>query len=130
MIADLTQATATTITALRQAFQIQRLLERDARGGTRYTEIIKAHFNVSSPDARLQRAEYLGGGSAPVGIQPVASTVPTDLDPGEPLGTLAGVGTSELHNHGFTKSFTEHGVILGLISMRADLTYQQGLNRK
>ena len=127
--ADLTNATATTITALRQAFAIQRLLERDARGGTRYTEIIKAHFGVSSPDARLQRAEYLGGGSSQVGIQPVASTVPTDLDPGEPLGTLAGVATAELHNHGFTKSFTEHGILLGLISVRADLTYQQGLNR-
>ena len=126
---DLTSATATTITALRQAFQIQKLLERDARGGTRYTEIIKAHFNVSSPDARLQRAEYLGGGSGRVGIQPVASTVPTDLDPGEPLGTLAAVGTAELYNHGFTKSFTEHGVLIGLISVRADLTYQQGLNR-
>ena len=129
IVADLTQATATTITALRQAFQIQRLLERDARGGTRYTELIKAHFGVSSPDARLQRVEFLGGGSSPVNIMPVASTVPTDLDPGEPLGTLAGVATASLHNHGFTKSFTEHGVLLGLISVRADLTYQQGMNR-
>lgn len=129
MYADLTTATATTITALRQAFQIQKLLERDARGGSRYTEIIKAHFNVSSPDARLQRVELLGTGSTPVNIMPVASTVPSGLDPDEPLGTLAAVGTAEIRNHGFTKSFTEHGVILGLLSVRADLTYQQGMNR-
>ncbi len=130
LIADLTNATATTITALRQAFQIQRLLERDARGGTRYTEIIKAHFQVSSPDQRLQRVEFLGGGSSPVNIMPIAQTVADSSGQDQrALGDLAGVATASLHNHGFTKSFTEHGVILGLISVRADLTYQQGMNR-
>ncbi|RLA51448.1 MAG: phage capsid protein [Gammaproteobacteria bacterium] len=127
--ADLTTATATTINQLRQAFQIQKMLERDARGGTRYTEVIKAHFQVSSPDARLQRPEYLGGGSSTINITPVANTIPTDLDPTTPQGTLAGFGTTSLHNHGFTKSFTEHCVLIGLVNVRADITYQNGLNR-
>lgn len=127
--ADLSQATSFTINQLREAFQIQRLLERDARGGTRYIEIIKSHFGVTSPDARLQRPEYLGGGSSPVNISPVASTVPTTVTQETPQGTLAAVGTASLNNHGFTKSFTEHCVIIGLVSVRADLTYQQGLNR-
>ena len=127
--ANLAAATSVTINELREAFQIQRLLERDARGGTRYIEIIKSHFGVTSPDARLQRPEYLGGGSSHVNINPIASTVPTATSPTEPQGTLAGVGTSSLYNHGFTKSFTEHCVLIGLISVRADLTYQQGLNR-
>lgn len=127
--ANLASATSVTINELREAFQIQRLLERDARGGTRYIEIIKSHFGVTSPDARLQRPEYLGGGSSYVNINPIASTVPTATSPTEPQGTLAGVGTSSLYNHGFTKSFTEHCVLIGLISVRADLTYQQGLNR-
>ncbi len=125
--ADLSTATAATINQLRQAFQIQKLLERDARGGTRYTEILKAHFGVTSPDFRLQRSEYLGGGSSPVVISPVAQTSETLV--GSPQGTLAGYGTVGLHNHGFTKSFTEHGVLIGLVSVRADLTYQQGLPR-
>jgi len=127
--ADLSSATAATINQLRQAFQVQKLLERDARGGTRYTEIIRAHFGVTSPDARLQRPEYLGGGSQAINIAPIASTVPTDLDPAEPLGTLAGVGTAVINQHGFTKSFTEHSLIIGLVSVRADLTYQKGLDR-
>ena len=128
--ADLSDATAATINQLRQSFQIQKLLERDARGGTRYTEIIRSHFGVTSPDMRLQRPEYLGGGSSPVIITPLAQTQRTDT--GEaPLATLAGVGTSTMSGkrHGFTKSFTEHCVIIGLISARADLTYQQGLER-
>ena len=129
IFADLSQATTITINELREAFQIQRLLERDARGGTRYIEIIKAHFGVTSPDARLQRPEYLGGGSSPVNINPVASTVPTDIGVNTPQGNLAAIGTASLHNHGFTKSFTEHCVIIGLVNVRADLTYQQGLNR-
>ncbi|AXL15214.1 major capsid protein [Microviridae sp.] len=128
--ADLSAATTITINELREAFQIQRLLERDARGGTRYIEIIKAHFGVTSPDARLQRPEYLGGGSSVVNISPIASTVPTSLPNNPtPQGNLAAVGTSTLHNHGFTKSFTEHCTIIGLVSVRADLTYQQGLPR-
>ncbi len=125
--ADLSEATAATINQLRQAFQIQKLLERDARGGTRYTEIIRAHFGVVSPDARLQRPEYLGGGSTPVNVTPVQQTSSTDGT--SPQGNLAGFGTATLLNHGFVKSFTEHCVILGLISVRADLNYQQGLSR-
>jgi hypothetical protein len=130
LIADLSDATAATINALRESFQVQRLLERDARGGTRYTEIIRSHFGVISPDARLQRPEYLGGGSTPVIINPVAQTSGTGLTGGtSPLGNLAGVGTALASNHGFTQSFTEHGVIIGMVSIRADLNYQQGLRR-
>lgn len=125
--ADLSSATAATINQLRQAFQIQKLYERDARGGTRYTEIIKAHFGVVSPDARLQRPEYLGGGSSPININPVAQTSSTDGT--SPQGNLASIGTLQLNGHGFTKSFTEHTIIIGLISVRADLNYQQGINR-
>jgi hypothetical protein len=128
--ADLSEATAATINALRESFQVQRLLERDARGGTRYTEIIRSHFGVISPDARLQRPEYLGGGSTPIIINPVAQTSGTGLTGGtSPLGNLAGVGTALASNHGFTQSFTEHGVIIGMVSIRADLNYQQGLRR-
>ena len=130
MFADLSQATAATINQLRQSFQIQKLLERDARGGTRYTEIIRSHFGVISPDARLQRPEYIGGGSTPVNINPIAQTSGTgQTGQTTPLGNLAAMGTALAHNHGFTQSFTEHGVIIGLVSIRADLTYQQGLNR-
>ncbi len=125
--ADLSSATAATINQLRQAFQIQKLLERDARGGTRYTEIVKAHFGVTSPDARLQRPEYLGGGSTPINISPIAQTSSTDVT--TPQGNLAAMGTAVLSNHGFTKSFTEHCVVIGLVNARADLNYQQGLNR-
>lgn len=130
LYADLSDATASTINALRESFQVQRLLERDARGGTRYTEIIRSHFGVISPDARLQRPEYLGGGSTPIIINPVAQTSGTGLTGGtSPLGNLAGVGTALASNHGFTQSFTEHGVIIGMVSIRADLNYQQGLRR-
>ncbi|AXH74128.1 MAG: major capsid protein [Microviridae sp.] len=126
--ADLSAVTAATINALRQAFQIQKLYERDARGGTRYTEIIRAHFGVTSPDARLQRPEYLGGGSTPININPIAQTSAVPSQP-SPLGNLAAMGTASVHNHGFTKSFTEHTLIIGLVSVRADLSYQQGLDR-
>jgi hypothetical protein len=130
LYADLSTATAATINQLRQSFQIQKLLERDARGGTRYTEIIRAHFGVISPDARLQRPEYIGGGSTPININPIAQTSGTNASgTTTPMGTLAAMGTALAHNHGFTQSFTEHGVILGLVSIRADLTYQQGLSR-
>ena len=130
LYADLSAATAATINQLRQSFQIQKLLERDARGGTRYTEIVRAHFGVISPDARLQRPEYLGGGSAPLIITPIAQTSGTGAS-GQttPQGDLAAVGTVLAKGHGFTQSFTEHGVIIGLVSVRADLTYQQGLSR-
>ncbi|WNK14684.1 MAG: major capsid protein [Microvirus sp.] len=127
--ADLTQATAATINQLRQAFQIQKLYERDARGGTRYTEIIRAHFNVVSPDARLQRPEYLGGGQTPINLYPIAQTSGTGGYTATPQGSLAAYGTTHMHGHGFTKSFTEHCIIIGLVSVRADLNYQQGLNR-
>ena len=130
LYADLSSATAATINQLRQSFQIQKLLERDARGGTRYTEIIRAHFGVISPDARLQRPEYLGGGSSPIVISPIAQTSGTSASgTTTPLGNLAAMGTSVASHHGFTQSFTEHGVIIGLVSVRADLTYQQGLHR-
>lgn len=124
--ADLSSATAVTVNALRESFQIQRLLERDARGGTRYTEIVRSHYGVTSPDARLQRPEYLGGGTSMVNISPIAKTA---SDGSEPQGNLAAVGTASLNNHSFNKSFTEHCYIIGLVSVRADLTYQQGLNR-
>ena len=130
LYADLSQATAATINQLRQSFQIQKLLERDARGGTRYTEIVRAHFGVISPDARLQRPEYLGGGSTPITINPIAQTSGSNASgTTTPLANLAAVGTALAHGHGFTQSFTEHGVVIGLVSVRADLTYQQGLPR-
>jgi hypothetical protein len=127
LYADLSDATAATINQLREAFQVQRLYERDARGGTRYTEIVKSHFGVTSPDARLQRPEYLGGGSSSIQISPVAQTSSTDAT--TPQGNLSAVGTVGMNGHGFTKSFTEHGYIIGLASVRADLTYQKGINR-
>lgn len=130
LYADLSTATAATINQLRQSFQIQKLLERDARGGTRYTEIVRSHFGVISPDARLQRPEYLGGGSAPIVINPVAQTSGSNASgTTTPLANLAGIGTTVANGHGFTQSFTEHGIVIGLASVRADLTYQQGLGR-
>ena len=127
LYADLSTATAATINAIRQSFQIQRLLERDARGGTRYTELIQAHFGVTSPDARLQRPEYLGGSSIPLNVNPIAQTSSVPSQP-TPQGNLAAMATYHV-NTGFVKSFTEHGIILGYISARADLNYQQGINR-
>ncbi|AXL15441.1 major capsid protein [Microviridae sp.] len=127
--ADLQQATGFTINDLRQSFQIQRLLERDARGGTRYAEVIRSHFGVVSPDMRLGRPEFLGGGSQMVNINPVPQTAPKDETVGTVQGNLAATGTVSASGHGFTKSFTEHGYIIGLVNFRADLTYQQGLNR-
>lgn len=127
---DLTAATAATINSLRQAFQVQKIYERDARGGTRYTEIIQAHFGVVSPDARLQRPEYLGGGSAPINVNPIAQTsAQSATGTTTPQGNLAAIGTASHRGAGFTKSFVEHCIVLGLISVRADLNYQQGINR-
>ena len=123
--ADLQEATSISINELRTAFQIQRLLERDARGGTRYIELILSHFGVRSPDARLQRPEFLGGGSQRISINPVASTA---VDVNVPQANLAATGTG-VSKVGFTKSFTEHGFIIGLVSARADLTYQNGIDR-
>ncbi len=131
--ADLSAATAATINTLRQAFQIQKLLERDARGGTRYVELVKSHFGVTSPDARLQRPEYLGGGSAPLMIhtvpQSTQKTTVANWNQDE-KGSLSAFGTVGSDRIGFTKSFVEHGTIIGLVCARADLTYQQGLHRK
>lgn len=132
LFADLAEATAATINQLRQAFQVQKLYERDARGGTRYTEIVRSHFGVVSPDARLQRPEYLGGGQASVNLHSVpqtSGTAPPDGYTPTPQGNLGAYGTSTMHNHGFNKSFTEHCIVIGLISVRADLNYQQGINR-
>lgn len=126
--ADLSSVTAATINQLRQSFQIQKLYERDARGGTRYTEILNSHFGVTSPDARLQRPEYLGGGSTPINVNPIAQTS-ASVSGQTPQGNLAGIGTATAQGHGFVKSFTEHCVVIGLVSVRADLTYQQGLDR-
>lgn len=127
LYADLTNATSATINELREAFQIQKLLERDARGGTRYIEIIRSHFGVMSPDGRAWRPVYLGGGRSPVNITPIAQTSSTDVT--TPKGDLSGFGTVLMKDHSFTKSFTEHSIILGLVCVRADLTYSQGLNR-
>jgi hypothetical protein len=127
LTADLTNATSATINQLRLAFATQKFLEIQARGGSRYIEVIKNHFNVTSPDARLQRPEYLGGGSSPVNISPVAQTSSTDAT--TPQGNLSAIGTTVLSGHSFTKSFTEHTIVIGLVSVRTDLTYQQGLNR-
>lgn len=125
--ADLSGATPISINDLRQAFQIQKLYERDARGGTRYTEILRSHFGVISPDARLQRPEYLGGSSARILINPVQQTSATNET--TPQGNLAAFGVVSDSFNGFSKSFVEHGYVFGFVNVRADLTYQQGLNR-
>ncbi len=125
--ADLSQATAATINQLREAFQIQGLLERDATGGSRYKEIIQGHFNVTSPDMRLDRPEYLGGGKSFINVQPIAQTSSTDTT--TPQGNMSGFGTVGFNNHSFNKSFTEHCAVIGLACIFADLTYQQGINR-
>lgn len=127
LYADLASATPISINDLRQAFQIQKLYERDARGGTRYTEILRSHFGVISPDARLQRPEYLGGSSARISINPVQQTSATNET--TPQGNLAAFGVVSDSFHGFSKSFVEHGYVFGFVNVRADLTYQQGLNR-
>lgn len=125
---DLSSATSITINQFREAFQIQRWYERAARGGTRYTEIIRSFFGVVSPDARLQRPEYLGGSSNRIDVNVIPQTSgTTDVSPQANLSAFA-VGTNGRGN-GFSKSFTEHGWIIGLINVRADLTYQQGVNR-
>jgi hypothetical protein len=128
LYADLSAATAATVNQLRQSFQIQKLLERDARGGTRYTELLRAHFGVTPQDYRLQRPEYIGGGSTYVNVNPIAQTSATSISGGAtPLGNLAAMGTALASGHGFTYHAQEHGYIIGLVNVRADLTYQQGL---
>jgi hypothetical protein len=128
LYADLTNATAATINDLREAFQVQKLLERDARAGTRYSELIRNHFGVSFYDVSY-RPEYLGGGSTPINISPVVQQAPTTSGSQLGVGDLSGYGTFTIKGHGFNKSFVEHGIVMGLISVRMDLTYQEGLNR-
>jgi len=129
LVADLSTATAATINDIRLAFQTQRLLERDARSGTRYIESIQAHFGVTVPDFRLQRPEVLGLGSAPINITPVAQTTyqgtATDEDA---KGSLAGFGTTS-GKLSYSYSAVEHGIILHFVCARADIKYHQGLDR-
>ncbi len=132
MYADLTNATAATVNDVRLAFATQHILERDARSGTRYVESLKARWGVTSPDFRLQRAEYLGGGSTRININPVtqntASTTPTSPAAQDKLGNLAGIGTAS-GTHSWSKSFVEHGVIIILGNLRGDISYSQGVDR-
>ena len=133
LYADLASATAATINQIRMAFQTQRLLERDARGGSRYIEQLLSHFGVRAPDYRLQRPEYLGGSKIPVTVNPIAQTAAYDveLDPAQqsPLGNLAAEMHASGHKRTFTYSATEHGYIIGLACVRATPTYQQGTRR-
>lgn len=125
MIADLSNALAATVNQLREAFAFQKILERDARGGTRYVELIKSQFSVTVPDFRLQRPEYLGGNSQRIQVNAVPQTSETGTTP---QGNLSAY-TQVSHGSGFNKSFVEHGYILGLVNVRSDITYQHGLHR-
>ncbi|UPW41973.1 major capsid protein [Dipodfec virus RodF1_52] len=116
-----------TINQLRTAFQIQKLYERDARGGTRYIEILKSHFGVTSPDARLQRPEYLGGSRIPINLHQVVQTSSTTAE--TPQGNVAGYSVTTDKHQDFTKSFVEHGFIIGLMVARYKHSYQQGIER-
>lgn len=127
LVTDLTEASAATINQLRQAFAVQRMAELDARGGTRYIEMIASHFGVHSPDARLQRPEYLGGKRVPINIADVTQTSSTDAT--TPQGNVAGVSKTIDSHETFTYSATEHGIILGLAVIRTEHTYQQGIDR-
>lgn len=125
--ADLSSVTAATINQLRQAFQIQKLLEKDARGGTRYREVLREHFGVVSPDSRMQIPEYLGGYRLPINMSQVIQTSSTDST--SPQGNTAALSVTTMNKSMFTKSFTEHGFIMGLAVVRTDQTYQQGIER-
>lgn len=125
--ADLSKVSAVTINGLRTAFQMQKFYERLARGGSRYTEVLRSFFGVVSPDARLQRPEFLGSFTKMVNVNPIAQTSATDNT--SPQGNLSAYGVTAAKFHGFTKSFVEHGYIFGFVCARADLTYQQGINK-
>lgn len=125
--ADLESISGATINSLRTAFQMQKFYERLARGGTRYTEVLRSFFGVVSPDARLQRPEFLGSFTKMVNVNPIAQTSATDDT--SPQGNLSAYGVTASKFHGFTKSFVEHGYIFGFVCARADLTYQQGINK-
>nr|DAW95596.1 MAG TPA: Capsid protein [Microviridae sp.] len=124
---DLDTSSIFTINSLRTAFQMQKFYERLARGGSRYTEVIRSFFGVVSPDARLQRPEFLGSFTKMVNVNPIAQTSATDGT--SPQGNLSAYGVTAAKFHGFTKSFVEHGYIFGFVCARADLTYQQGINK-
>jgi hypothetical protein len=124
---DLDSSDIFTINSLRTAFQMQKFYERLARGGSRYTEVLRSFFGVVSPDARLQRPEFLGSFTKMVNVNPIAQTSATDDT--SPQGNLSAYGVTAAKFHGFTKSFVEHGYIIGFVSARADLTYQQGINK-
>lgn len=124
---DLDTSSIFTINSLRTAFQMQKFYERLARGGSRYTEVLRSFFGVVSPDARLQRPEFLGSFTKMVNVNPIAQTSATDDT--SPQGNLSAYGVTAAKFHGFTKSFVEHGYIIGFVSARADLTYQQGINK-
>jgi hypothetical protein len=125
--ADLDSSSIFTINSLRTAFQMQKFYERLARGGSRYTEVLRSFFGVVSPDARLQRPEFLGAFTKMVNVNPIAQTSATDDT--SPQGNLSAYGVTASKFHGFTKSFVEHGYIIGFVCARADLTYQQGINK-
>ena len=125
--ADLDSSSIFTINSLRTAFQMQKFYERLARGGSRYTEVLRSFFGVVSPDARLQRPEFLGSFTKMVNVNPIAQTSATDNT--SPQGNLSAYGVTAAKFHGFTKSFVEHGYVLGFVCARADLTYQQGINK-
>lgn len=125
--ADLSDISSVTISGLRTAFQMQKFYERLARGGSRYTEVLRSFFGVVSPDARLQRPEFLGSFTKMVMVNPIAQTSATNDT--TPQGNLSAYGVTAAKFHGFTKSFVEHGYIIGFVSARADLTYQQGINK-
>lgn len=127
LLADLSDVSAITINGLRTAFQMQKFYERLARGGSRYTEVLRSFFGVVSPDARLQRPEFLGSFTKMVNVNPIAQTSATDNI--SPQGNLSAYGVTAAKFHGFTKSFVEHGYIFGFVCARADLTYQQGINK-
>lgn len=124
---DLDSSSIFTINSLRTAFQMQKFYERLARGGSRYTEVLRSFFGVVSPDARLQRPEFLGSFTKMVNVNPIAQTSATDNT--SPQGNLSAYGVTAAKFHGFTKSFVEHGYIIGFVCARADLTYQQGINK-
>lgn len=125
--ADLDSSSIFTINSLRTAFQMQKFYERLARGGSRYTEVLRSFFGVVSPDARLQRPEFLGSFTKMVNVNPIAQTSATDDT--SPQGNLSAYGVTAAKFHGFTKSFVEHGYVFGFVCARADLTYQQGINK-
>ena len=126
---DSGDAAVATINQLRLAFQIQKFYEKQARGGSRYTEVVRSFFGVTSPDARLQRPEYLGGNRTPINVNQVIQQSGTGESVNTPQGTVVGMSLTTDSHSDFTKSFTEHGFIIGVMVARYDHTYQQGLNR-